>query len=87
MHRSVDVQQDRLAFFYGEQPVLRIGRRTDAVVVDNSHFNSGESYKIISLIGVDDTSPPSLLVSAALLAAYTAACLGAGVASMRRRDL
>jgi hypothetical protein len=47
---AVDVQTDRFTSFWESNPVLKIAAGADAVVIDNSHFNSSQGYRILSLI-------------------------------------
>jgi hypothetical protein len=47
---AVDVQADRFTGFWESTPVVKIAADADAVVIDNSHFNSSQGYRILSLI-------------------------------------
>jgi hypothetical protein len=49
---AVDVQGDRLAFFFEQQPILNISPETDAFLIANHHFNAGESFMNLTLVGV-----------------------------------
>jgi len=47
-----DVQADRFVFFSEEQPILNLDTKSDAFLVINHHFNAGEGFVNLSLIGV-----------------------------------
>lgn len=48
---AVDVGQDRFTCFY-DQPVLHYKSGTDAVVIDNNHFNSSENFTALTPVAL-----------------------------------
>ncbi|HEV2764834.1 MAG TPA: hypothetical protein VGV38_17770 [Pyrinomonadaceae bacterium] len=47
---ATDVRTDRFTSFWHRQPLLRLGPRSDAVVIANSHHNSSQGYLSLTLV-------------------------------------
>jgi hypothetical protein len=68
---AVDIQADRFAGFWDEQPVLAIGREKDAVMVQSSHHNSSQGYQSLALVSAEQGKLKSLFDLPVLLNSNT----------------
>lgn len=51
---ALDVKTDKVTDFWGKQPIYHLDARNDYFVINNTHWNAGESYNDYTILSVDE---------------------------------